>query len=98
MLFSPVKVLTATSLCEKEITKQNGDKTMFKWRTIQFTDGCNTISGEIQGTLAEAWKNYEFSQVSFYSVDGNWKSRSYDDKDGNKRFSNEFIISKIGEL
>lgn len=80
-------------LKERQYVSKTGEQKMFVSRQLILTDGIDTICAEIVGEAArrEDWPLSVWGKVHVVC-----QTREYQDKNGEKRISNEFQLIRIG--
>lgn len=88
-----VTIVEQLPLQQRQYQDKNGDNQVFKSVGFIMTDGVDKFYGEVVGNRAESCEEYDKSVA--HAVQGRFRCREYQDKNGNKRYENVFEISAL---
>ena len=77
----------------RQYQDKNGENQVFKSVGFVMSDGVDTFYGEVVGNRAESCPQYD--KAVTHAVQGRFRCRDYQDKNGNKRYENVFEITAL---
>ena len=93
-----VTIIAVGAYTERQYQRQDGTPEYFKSRGVTMKRGGDVIYGEMTGELASKNRDTQFQQGMAYIVNGFWKHRTWQDKNGEERHENAFYITDLQML
>ena len=88
-----VTILEQRPVVARNYTAQDGTQKTFYSKGFILTDGIDEFYAEMTGDMARDTQPYDTSLL--HKVQGYIKQRSFTDKNGQTRFENQIVITKM---
>ena len=88
-----ITIIEQRPVVARNYTAQDGTQNTFYTKGFILTDGIDEFYAEMTGDMARDGQSYDVSLL--HKMQGYIKQRSFTDKNGQTRFENQIVITKM---
>lgn len=93
-----VKIIEVCPIVQSDYVDKNGQPQIYKSKGFVLHNGNNSVFCEAKGRYAEVLESRAFSKEQWYVADFNINCRTYKDKAGETRYSNDVELTRLNVI